>query len=55
MHTFKQCCSNFRKSGMNETARQLEELTTRLGIFNPMPNRLYDGRAKELRGSIRYR
>ncbi len=50
MHTFKQSCSSFRKSGMNETARQLEELTTRLGIFNPMPNRLYDGQRKNFVG-----
>lgn len=40
----------FPKSGMNETARQLEELTTRLGIFNPMPNRLYDGQRKNFVG-----
>lgn len=33
----------FPKSGMNESARQLEELTTRLGMFNAMPNRLYGG------------
>ena len=40
----------FPKEEMNESARQLEELTTRLGIFNPMPNRLYDGARKGITG-----
>ncbi len=35
---------------MNDTARQLEELTIRLGIFNPMPNRLYGGERKRAMG-----
>jgi hypothetical protein len=40
----------FPKSGMNKAASQLEELTTRLGIFNPMPNRLYGGERKGAMG-----
>jgi hypothetical protein len=47
---FQAALQQFPKSGMNETARQLEELTTRLGIFNPMPNRLYDGQRKNFVG-----
>ena len=47
---FQAMLQQFPKSGMNETARQLEELTTRLGIFNPMPNRLYEGRRKNFVG-----
>ena len=43
---FQAVMQQFPKSGMNETARRLEEITTRLGIFNPMPNRLYDGGRK---------
>jgi len=43
---FQAVLQQFPKSGMNEAARQLEELTTKLGIFNPMPNRLYDGERK---------
>ena len=40
----------FPKSGMNESARRLEEITTKLGIFNPMPNRVYDGQRKRATG-----
>ena len=47
---FQALLQQFPKSGMNETARRLEELTTRLGIFNPMPNRLYDGERKGVTG-----
>ncbi len=47
---FQAKLQQFPKTGMNETARQLEELTTRLGIFNPMPNRLYDGERKGATG-----
>ena len=47
---FQAVLQQFPKSGMNETARRLEELTTRLGIFNPMPNRLYDGQRKNFVG-----
>ena len=47
---FQTILQQFPKTGMNETARQLEELTTRLGIFNPMPNRLYDGQRKNFVG-----
>jgi len=47
---FQAVLQQFPKSGMNETARQLEELTTKLGIFNPMPNRLYDGERKRTTG-----
>ena len=47
---FQAMLQQFPKAGMNETARQLEELTTRLGIFNPMPNRLYDGERKGATG-----
>ena len=47
---FQAALQQFPKSGMNETARRLEELTTRLGIFNPMPNRLYDGQRKNFVG-----
>lgn len=47
---FQAVLQQFPKSDMNETARQLEELTTRLGIFNPMPNRLYDGQRKNFVG-----
>ena len=47
---FQAALQQFPKSGMNETAQQLEELTTRLGIFNPMPNRLYDGQRKNFVG-----
>ena len=47
---FQAVLQQFPKSGMNETARQLEELTTRLGIFYPMPNRLYDGERKRATG-----
>jgi hypothetical protein len=47
---FQAALQRFPKSGMNETARRLEELTTRLGIFNPMPNRYYDGKQKGATG-----
>ena len=47
---FESVLQQFPKSGMNETARQLEDLTTRLGIFNPMPNRSYDGQRKNFVG-----
>ena len=47
---FQTILQQFPKTGMNETARQLEELTTRLGIFNPMPNRFYDGQRKNFVG-----
>jgi len=47
---FQAKLQQFPKSGMNETARQLEDLTTRLGIFNPMPNRLYNGQRKNFVG-----
>jgi hypothetical protein len=47
---FQAMLQQFPKTGMNETARRLEELTTRLGIFNPMPNRLYDGQRKNFVG-----
>jgi hypothetical protein len=40
----------FPKSGMNESARRLEEITTKLGIFNPMPNRVYNGQRKGATG-----
>jgi len=47
---FHAALQQFPRSGMNETARQLEELTTRLGILNPMPNRLYGGQRKNFVG-----
>src|SRR5262249_25306870 len=47
---FRARLQQFPKAGMNETARRLEELTTRLGIFNAMPNRLYDGERKRAIG-----
>jgi len=47
---FQAMLQQFPKAGMNETARQLEELTTRLGIFDPMPNRLYGGERKGATG-----
>jgi hypothetical protein len=47
---FQAVLQTFPKAGMNDSARQLEEITTRLGIFNPMPNRLYDGARKEVTG-----
>jgi hypothetical protein len=47
---FQVALRQFPKSGMNETARQLEEITTRLGIFNPMQNRLYNGQRKDFMG-----
>jgi len=43
---FQSVMQQFPKSSMNETARQLEKMTTRLGIINPMPNRLYGGERK---------
>jgi hypothetical protein len=47
---FQAALQEFPKSGMNETARQLEEVTTRLGMFNPMPQRLYGGERKGATG-----
>jgi len=43
---FQAMLLQFPKSSMNESARQLEDLTARLGIFNPIPNRLYGGERK---------
>src|SRR4030095_11299549 len=49
---FQTILQQFPKTGMNETARRLEELTTRLGIFNPMPNRLYGRQRRKFVGAF---
>jgi hypothetical protein len=47
---FQATLRQFPKSSMNETARKLEEITTRLGIFNPMSKALHGGERRGLAG-----
>jgi hypothetical protein len=45
--------SRFPKTGMNDVASKVEVLTTKLGIFDPMPGRVYQGQSKERAGLLR--